>query len=130
MLKNSAETDEVFSPSSIHVALAASTRFSFLKGFCWVLIVPIDSIKNSGRYLPLFLIESIGTIRTQQKPLRKEKRVEAARATWMEEGENTSSVSAEFFNIDFYDNQFLLVDKAFTSPLHDIVKGTSKCFVN
>ena len=69
--------------------------------------------------LPLFLIESIGTIRTQQKPLRKEKRVEAARATWMEEGENTSSVSAEFFNIDFYDNQFLLVDKAFTSPLHD-----------
>ncbi len=69
--------------------------------------------------LPVFLTESTGTIRTQKKPARIEKRVEAARASWMENGENTSSVSSEFFTIDFYENQFLLIDKAFTSPIHD-----------
>ena len=69
--------------------------------------------------LPIFLTESTGQIRTQRKPYRSEKRVEAARATWMDDGENTSSVSAEFLNINFYENQFLLIDKAFTSPLHD-----------
>ena len=69
--------------------------------------------------LPTFFSESIGTKRTQKKPKRKEQRVEAARATWLSDGENTSSVTAEFLNINLYENQLLLVDKAFTSPLHD-----------
>jgi len=69
--------------------------------------------------LPTFFSESIGTKRTQKKPKRKEQRVETARATWLSDGENTSSVTAEFLNINLYENQLLLVDKAFTSPLHD-----------
>ena len=69
--------------------------------------------------LPTFFSESIGTKRTQKKPRRKEQRVEAARATWFSDGENSSSVTAEFLNINLYENQLLLVDKAFTSPLHD-----------
>ena len=69
--------------------------------------------------LPTFFSESIGTKRTQKKPKRKEQRVEAARATWLSDGENTSSVTAEFLNINLYENQLLLLDKAFTSPLHD-----------
>ena len=69
--------------------------------------------------LPLFISETIGTVRTQNKPRRGEKRVYAARATWLEDGQSTSSVSAEFLKINLYENQLLLLDKAFTSPLHD-----------
>jgi len=67
--------------------------------------------------LPLFVTESHGTLRTEGR--RVEKRVEAARATWMQHGENTSSVQSEFLDINLYENQLLLLDKAFTSPLHD-----------
>ena len=69
--------------------------------------------------LPTFLSESIGTKRSQKKPRREEQRVEAARATWLADGESSSSVSSEFININLYENQLLLLDKAFTSPLHD-----------
>ena len=69
--------------------------------------------------LPLFMSESIGHKRTQSKPLRSEKRVQAIQSTWIQDAENSSAVSAEFFDIDFYSNQFLLLDKGFTSPLHN-----------
>ena len=69
--------------------------------------------------LPVFLTESTGTVRTQRKPRRVEKRIDAARATWLEDGQSTSSVTAEYFNVDFYQNQMILMDKAFTGPLHD-----------
>ena len=67
--------------------------------------------------LPLFVTEVAGTMRTEKR--RREKRIEAARATWMQNGENTSSVQSEFLKINLYENQMLLLDKAFTSPLHD-----------
>ncbi|MEY3010642.1 MAG: hypothetical protein RLZZ314_1284 [Bacteroidota bacterium] len=76
----------------------------------------IDSTQSRVS-LPLFVTESAGTKRTEGR--RKEQRVEAARATWMQHGENTSSVQSEFLNIDLYQNQMLLLDRAFTSPLHD-----------
>ncbi|MEC7653631.1 MAG: DUF5686 family protein [Bacteroidota bacterium] len=89
----------------------------FWGAFGWVW----DKLDSSEQRvnLPLFMSESTGLIRTQNKPSRTEKRIEAARATWMEEGDNSTSVSAEFFDIDIYENQFLLLDKAFTSPIHD-----------
>ena len=67
--------------------------------------------------LPLFVTEMAGTYRSQGR--RSEKRIEAARATWMKNGENTSSVQSEFLDINLYENQLLLLDRAFTSPLHD-----------
>ena len=67
--------------------------------------------------LPLFVSELSGSMRTQKR--RREKRIEAARATWLKNGENTSSVQAEFLDINLYENQMLLLDRAFTSPLHD-----------
>ena len=67
--------------------------------------------------LPLFVTEMSGTLRTEGR--RQEKRIEAARATWMQNGENTSSVQSEFLEINLYENQMLLLDRAFTSPLHD-----------
>ncbi|MDG1674238.1 MAG: DUF5686 family protein [Flavobacteriales bacterium] len=67
--------------------------------------------------LPLFVTEVSGTLRTEGR--RREKRIEAARATWMKNGENTSSVQSEFLDINLYENQMLLLDRAFTSPLHD-----------
>ena len=67
--------------------------------------------------LPLFVSEMSGSMRTQKR--RREKRIEAARATWLQNGENTSSVQAEFLDINLYENQMLLLDRAFTSPLHD-----------
>ena len=67
--------------------------------------------------LPLFVSEVSGTLRTQKR--RSEKRIEAARATWLQNGENTSSVQSEFLDINLYENQMLLLDRAFTSPLHD-----------
>lgn len=69
--------------------------------------------------LPTFLSESVGTKRTQKKPRRVEQRVEAARATWLSDGESSSSVTSEFLSINLYENQLLLLDKAFTSPLND-----------
>ena len=61
----------------------------------------------------------MGTKRTQKKPRRVEQRVEAARATWLSDGESSSSVTSEFLSINLYENQLLLLDKAFTSPLND-----------
>jgi hypothetical protein len=69
--------------------------------------------------LPAFFSESLGTKRTQKNPRRKEQLVEAGRATWLEDGDNSSNITAEFLNINLYENQLLLLDKAFTSPLHD-----------
>ena len=68
--------------------------------------------------LPVFFTESVGKVRTENRPRRTEKHVEAARATWLEDGQSTSSVTAEYLNINLYENQLLLMDKAFTSPLH------------
>lgn len=76
----------------------------------------IDS-SESRVALPLFVTEVAGTSRTEKR--RREKRIEAARATWMQNGENTTSIQSEFLNINLYENQMLLLDKAFTSPLHD-----------
>ena len=67
--------------------------------------------------LPMFATEMSGTMRTSKR--RREKRIEAARATWLQDGENTASVQSEFLNINLYENQLLLLDRAFTSPLHD-----------
>ena len=67
--------------------------------------------------LPMFATEMSGTMRTSNR--RREKRIEAARATWLQDGENTASVQSEFLNINLYENQLLLLDRAFTSPLHD-----------
>lgn len=75
----------------------------------------IDTTK-SRTSLPLFVTESMGTFRSENR--RQEKRIESARATWLQNGENTSSVQSEFLDINLYDNQLLLLDKAFTSPLH------------
>lgn len=83
--------------------------------FAWVWD-QLDSTEHRVA-LPLFVTETSGTIRTQKR--RREKRVEAARATWMQNGENTSSVQSEFLDINLYENQMLLLDRAFTSPLHD-----------
>ena len=83
--------------------------------FAWVWD-QLDSTQNRIA-LPLFVTEVAGTERTQGR--RREKRIEAARATWMQNGENTSSVQSEFLDINLYENQMLLLDKAFTSPLHD-----------
>ena len=55
--------------------------------------------------LPTFFSESVGTKRSQKKPRRAEQRVEAARATWLSDGESSSSVSAEFININLYESQ-------------------------
>ena len=77
----------------------------FWGAFSWVW----DKLDSSEQRvnLPLFMSESTGFIRTQNKPSRTAKRIDAARATWMEEGDNSSSISAEFFDIDLYENQFL-----------------------
>jgi hypothetical protein len=84
-------------------------------GWVWDNLDSLEARVN----LPVFFTESSGTIRTQKKPRRVEKRVEAARATWLEDGQSTSSVTSEFLDINLYENQLLLMDKAFTSPLHD-----------
>ncbi|MAV52075.1 MAG: hypothetical protein CL829_04880, partial [Crocinitomicaceae bacterium] len=78
--------------------------------FAWVWD-QLDSTEHRVA-LPLFVTETSGTIRTQKR--RREKRVEAARATWMQNGENTSSVQSEFLDINLYENQMLLLDRAFT----------------
>ena len=67
--------------------------------------------------LPLFVSEMSGIDANPKTPARKAH--EAARATWLQNGENTSSVQAEFLDINLYENQMLLLDRAFTSPLHD-----------
>lgn len=69
--------------------------------------------------LPLFLTESQGTFTSQTKPRKRQKVIEAARATWLDDGESTSSVTSEFLDINLYQNQMLLMDKGFVSPLHD-----------
>jgi len=69
--------------------------------------------------LPWFISESLGSIRTQGKPYRTEKIVEQTRSTWSNEGLNTSSFTTQIFNIDFYQNQFVIFDKAFISPLNN-----------
>lgn len=69
--------------------------------------------------IPLFFTETAGTQWSQSRPNRKQKIIEAARATWLEDGESTSSVTSEFLDINLYENQMLLLDKGFISPLHD-----------
>ena len=69
--------------------------------------------------LPLFFTETAGTQWSQSNPRRQQKVIEAARATWLEDGESTSSVTSEFLDINLYENQMLLLDKGFISPLHD-----------
>ena len=83
--------------------------------FSWVWN-ELDS-SNSRVSLPLFVTESSGTLQSEGR--RTEKRIEAARATWMQHGENTNSVQSEFLDINLYENQMLLLDRAFTSPMHD-----------
>lgn len=69
--------------------------------------------------LPLFFTESQGTYNSQKRPRKQQKVIEAARATWLDDGESTSSVTSEFLDINLYENQMLIMDKAFISPLHD-----------
>ena len=90
-------------------------RDRFWGPFSWVWD-HLDSTEHRVS-LPLFVTEMAGTYRSQGR--RSEKRIEAARATWMKNGENTSSVQSEFLDINLYENQLLLLDRAFTSPLHD-----------
>jgi len=85
--------------------------------FAWVW----DNLDSTEKRvnLPTFFSEALGTFRSQRKPRRVEQRIEAARATWLDDGQSTSSVSSEFLKINLYENQLLLLDRAFTSPLHD-----------
>jgi hypothetical protein len=85
--------------------------------FAWVW----DNLDSTEKRvnLPTFFSEALGTFRSQRKPRRVEQRIEAARATWLADGQSTSSVSSEFLKINLYENQLLVMDRAFTSPLHD-----------
>ena len=85
--------------------------------FAWVW----DNLDSTEKRvnLPTFFSEALGTFRSQRKPRRVEQRIEAARATWLDDGQSTSSVSSEFLKINLYENQLLVLDRAFTSPLHD-----------
>ena len=85
--------------------------------FAWVW----DNLDSTEKRvnLPTFFSEALGTFRSQKRPRRVEQRIEAARATWLADGQSTSSVSSEFLKINLYENQLLVIDRAFTSPLHD-----------
>ena len=70
--------------------------------------------------LPLFFSESIGDVKVQQSPLKKEKRVHHTKSTWLVNEQNTSSIISEYIDINLYDNNLLIINKSFVSPLHDM----------
>lgn len=86
--------------------------------FSWVFNY-IDS-SEVRTALPLMIGESIGTVRTARNPNRKQSIVEAAQMSGrITGGSNPSELNARFPEINLYENRLLMLNRAFTSPLHD-----------
>tara|TARA_B110000503_G_scaffold73059_1_gene112919 strand:+ start:15425 stop:17893 length:2469 start_codon:yes stop_codon:yes gene_type:complete len=74
--------------------------------------------------LPLMIGESIGTVRSARNPSRKQTVIEAAQMSGrITGGDNPSEMNARFPEINLYQNRLLVLNRAFTSPLHD--RGTA-----
>lgn len=69
--------------------------------------------------LPLFFSESLGDVKIQQSPEKKEKHVKHTRSTWLVDEQNTSSLISEYVDVNLYENNLLIINKSFVSPLHD-----------
>ena len=70
--------------------------------------------------LPLMIGESIGTVHTARNPTRKQAIIEAAQMSGrITGGDNPSELNARFPEINLYQNRLLMLNRAFTSPLHD-----------
>ena len=69
--------------------------------------------------LPMLIGESISTIHTASSPRKKQETIHAAQLSGLGETENPAELNSRFPAINLYENRMLILDRAFTSPLHD-----------
>ena len=69
--------------------------------------------------LPFIMSEAIGTVRKSYRPNRTQATYEATRLSGLDRGENMAELNSRFPDVNLYDNRLLILDRAFTSPLHD-----------
>ncbi|MGB1074759.1 MAG: DUF5686 family protein [Flavobacteriales bacterium] len=69
--------------------------------------------------LPLLIGESLSTHHLQSDPRRKQETVHAAQLSGLGEDDNPAELNSRFPAINLYENRMLILDRAFTSPLHD-----------
>jgi hypothetical protein len=90
--------------------------------FAWIFNY-IDS-SEVRTALPLMIGESISTLRTARNPKRQQTVIEAAQMSGrITGGDNPAEMNARFPEINLYQNRLLVLNRAFTSPLHD--RGTA-----
>lgn len=69
--------------------------------------------------LPFILGEVLSETRSSNEPKKMQRTIESARMSGKISGENSAELNARFPEINLYDNQLLILDRTFTSPLHD-----------
>ena len=69
--------------------------------------------------LPFLMSEAIGTVRKSYRPDRTQSTFEATRLSGLDRGENMAELNGRFPDVNLYNNRLLILDRAFTSPLHD-----------
>ncbi len=69
--------------------------------------------------LPLLIGESISTIHTSSSPRRRQETIHNAQLSGLGESDNPAELNSRFPAINLYENRMLILDRAFTSPLHD-----------
>ena len=69
--------------------------------------------------LPLLLGETISTHHRASNPTRRQETVHTAQLSGLDDNNNPAELNSRFPAINLYENRMLLLDRAFTSPLHD-----------
>ena len=69
--------------------------------------------------LPLLIGESLSTHHRQSNPRRSQELVHATQLSGLGEDDNPAELNSRFPAINLYENRMLILDRAFTSPLHD-----------
>jgi hypothetical protein len=101
------------------ITLAQTERF-YWGPFSWIFDYMDSSEVRPA--LPLIFGESLSEVRTSKSPKRKQIHVDAARMSGRVTGGGSSNpveLNERFPEINLYENQLLILNRAFTSPLHN-----------
>jgi len=78
-----------------------------------------SSFSGEKPSLPFFMIENISDFYFQKNPKRKREIVRASKITGLENTSISSVMGDMYQNINFYDNNILVFNKQFASPISD-----------
>ncbi|MEY3235938.1 MAG: hypothetical protein RI883_39 [Bacteroidota bacterium] len=89
----------------------------------------LDSTESGTNYLPVILSESLSNFYFKNNPKKKKEVIEATRITGIENVQMNQFMGDMYLDINIYDNNINMFNKAFISPISDVARSFYKFYL-